>query len=118
MSRFDNFVRLVQAEAVVACITRPQPPGGVRPAAILSVAMQCPMQVLAPTTEGIRFQAEELIDWFLGGPDPEWLPESLMFEEVEELVEEFVDENQPYDDDDDGDFEYEVVEEYQGGGGY
>jgi len=33
-------------------------------------------------------------------------------------VEEFVDENQPYDDDDDGDFEYEVVEEYQGGGGY
>lgn len=79
--------------------------------------MQCPMQVLAPTTEGMRFQAEELIDWFFGGPDPEWLPEALMFEEVEELVEEFVDENEPYEDDD-GDFEYEIVEEYQGGGGY
>ncbi|MCA9777143.1 MAG: hypothetical protein KC800_10515 [Candidatus Eremiobacteraeota bacterium] len=116
MSRFDNFVRLVQAEATVACITRPQPPAGVRPAAILSVAMQCPMQVLAPTTEGLRFQAEELIDWFFGGPDPEWLPESLMFEEVEELVEEFVEEGEEFEDDDD--YEYEMVEEYNPGGGY
>ncbi|MFA5504322.1 MAG: hypothetical protein WC314_01215 [Vulcanimicrobiota bacterium] len=108
MARFDNFVSLVQAEATVACITRPQPPGGVRASAILSVAMQCPMQVLAPTVEGMRFQAEQLVDWFFGGPDPEWLPESLMFEEVEELIEEFVEEGFG----DEEEFEYEMEDGY------
>lgn len=114
MSRFDNFVSLVQTEAIFACITRPQPREGVRPSAILSVALQCPMQVLAPTTEGLRFQADELVDWFFGGPDPEWLPEKLMFEEVEEVVEEYVDE----DFEEDNDFEYEMVEEFVEGPQY
>ena len=112
MSRFDNFVRLVQTEALFTCLSRPQ--AGIRPSAILSVALQCPAQVLSQTTEGLRFQAEELVDWFFGGPDPEWLPEQLMFEEVEELVEEYVDVD---DLDDDGDFEYEFVEEYVDGPG-
>ena len=107
MSRFDNFIRLVQTEALFVCLSRPA--DGVRPSAIMSVALQCPLQVLSPTTEGLRFQSQELVDWFFGGPDPEWLPEQLMFEEVEELVEEFVDEG---DDEDDDGFEYEIAEVY------
>lgn len=107
MSRFEDFVRLVQTEALFVCLSRPA--DGVRPSAIMSVALQCPPQVLSPTTEGLRFQSQELVDWFFGGTDPEWLPEQLMFEEVEELVEEFVDE--AFDEDND-DFEYEIVEQY------
>lgn len=106
MSRFDNFVKLVQTEALYACLSRG---GDTRPSAIMSVALQCPQQVLAPTTEGLRFQAQELVDWFFGGPDPEWMPEQLMFEEVEEIVEEYVEDDE---DDDDDDFEYEIVEEF------
>lgn len=88
MSRFDNFVRLVEVEALYACLSHPGT--DVRPSAILSVALQCPAQVLRESTEALRFQSEELVDWFFGGPDPEWLPERLMYEEVEELVEEIV----------------------------
>jgi hypothetical protein len=108
MSRFDQFVQLVQSEALFLCLSRPG--NGVRPSAIMSVAIQCPPQILAHNTEGLRFQAQELADWFFGGPDPEWLPEQLMFEEVEELVEEYIDGDD--DDDDDDDFEYEFVEEF------
>lgn len=110
MSRFENFVRLVQTEALFACLSRPGQ--GIRPSAIMSVALQCPMQSLSENTEGLRFQAEELVDWFFGGPDPEWLPEQLMFEEIEELVEELIDP-----DEEDGEFDYEFVEEYSEGGG-
>lgn len=89
------------------CLMRSQV--GVRPAAIMSVALQTPQQVLAANTEDLRFQAQELVDWFFGGPDPEWLPESLMFEEVEEIVEEYVE----YEDDDDGEeFEYTFDESF------
>lgn len=88
------------------CLSRPTT--GVRPSAILSVALQTPQQVLNQNTESLRFQAQELVDWFFGGPDPEWLPESLMFEEVEveEVIEEYID------DDDDEDFEYSYEEEF------
>lgn len=112
MSSFDNFIRLVQTEALFACMTRPG--HSIRPAAILSVALQCPVQCLAPTTEAQRFQAEELVDWFFGGPDPEWLPEQLMFEEVEELIEEYVE----TEDLEEEDFEYEYVEEFVDGEDY
>ena len=82
---------------------------GIRPSAIMSVALQTPQQVLAHNTEDLRFQSQELVDWFFGGPDPEWLPESLMFEEVEEIIEEYVE----YDDDDDEeDFEYTYDETF------
>jgi hypothetical protein len=108
MSQFDNFISLVQSEAIFMCLSRPG--NNVRPSAILSVALQCPPQVLSHNVEGLRFQAQELTDWFFGGPDPEWLPEQLMYEEVEELVEEFIEVDELIDDD--GDFEYEIVEEF------
>lgn len=110
MSRFDNFIRLVEAEAIFVCLSRPQ--AGIRPSAIMSVALQCPQQVLSTNTEELRFQAQELADWFFGGPDPEWLPESLMFEEVEEIVEEYIDEEYVDDDDDDEEFVYSYNEEF------
>lgn len=96
MSRFQNFVTLVQTEALYLCLSRPH--AGVRPSAVMSVALQCPQQVLSPTTEGLRFQAQELVDWFFGGHDPEWLPEQLLFEEVEEIVEEYVEDGSDFDD--------------------
>ena len=110
MSRFDNFIKLVQTEALFVCLS--QPGNGVRPSAIISVALQCPLQILSHETEGLRFQAQELVDWFFGGPDPEWLPEQLMFEEVEEVVEEYIDEEE-----DEEEFEYVVVEEFVEGDG-
>ena len=113
MSRFEHFVQMVQAEAIFLCTTRPQ--AGIRPAEILAVALQVPHQMLAPNTEGMRYQAQELADWFFGGPDPDWLPEQLMFEEVEELVEEYVDDDE---DEDDEEFVYEYSEEYVEGDGY
>lgn len=62
----------------------------------------------------MRYQAQELADWFFGGPDPDWLPEQLMFEEVEEIVEEYVDEVE----DEEEEFVYEIAEEYVEGDGY
>lgn len=113
MSRFDHFVQMVQAEALYLCITRPQ--SGIRPAEVLAVALQVPHQVLAPTTEAMRYQAQELADWFFGGPDPDWMPESLMFEEVEEVIEEYVDDDEGEDDEE---FVYEYTEEFVEGDGY
>ena len=106
MSTFDSFLRMVESEAIFMCLSRPQ--NGIQPSAILSVALQTPQQVLSHNTEDLRFQAQQLVDWFFGGPDPEWLPESLMFEEVEveEVIEEYID------DDDDEEFEYTIQEEY------
>lgn len=52
--------------------------------------MQCPPHVLQESPEQLRHQAEQLVDWFYGGPDPVWLPEHLLYEEVEEEVEELV----------------------------
>lgn len=112
MSRFEHFVQFVQAEALYLCLSRPQ--AGIRPSEVLAVALQCPQQALSHTTEGMRYQAQELADWFFGGPDPDWLPEQLMFEEVEEIVEEYVDEEE----DDDEEFVYEITEEYVEGDGY
>ncbi len=66
------------------------PGAGVRPSSIVAVAMQCPTQILHEHPEQLRFQAAELVDWFFGSPDPQWLPEHLFFEEVEEIVEEYV----------------------------
>ena len=107
VSRFDDFLKLVQSDAIFMCLVRQDM--GIRPSAIMSVALQTPQQVLAHNTEDLRFQSQELVDWFFGGPDPEWLPESLMFEEVEEIIEEYVE----YDDDeDDEDFEYTYDETF------
>lgn len=113
MSQYDHFLKLVQSEALYLCLSR----GGhdVRPSAVLSVALQCPRSVLKPDIEGLRFQAQELADWFFGGPDPEWLPEELMFEEVDEFVEEVV---EVVVDDGDDEFEYEIIEEYVEEGDY
>lgn len=106
MSQFENFLKLVQSEAIFMCLARPA--DGIRPSTVMAVALQCPVQVLSHKPDDLRFQAQELTDWFFGGPDPEWLPEHLMFEEVEELVEEYIE----IDEDDDGEFEYEIVEEF------
>lgn len=76
---------MVSAEATVACLSKPQ--AGVRPAAILGVAIQCPIHSLNDSPERLREQAQELVDWFFGARDPSWLPEHLLYEEVEELVE-------------------------------
>ena len=89
MSKFDNFITMVSAEAVYACLTRANP-NNTRPASIITVAMQCPPSSLKESPEAIRHQAQELIDWFFGGRDPSWLPEHLLYEEVEEEVVEFV----------------------------
>lgn len=80
---------MVSAEAVYACLTRANP-NNTRPAAIITVAIQCPPNALKESPEALRHQAQELIDWFFGGPDPRWLPEHLLYEEVEEEVMEFV----------------------------
>ncbi len=88
VSKFDNFVTMVSAEATVACLSRPQ--GGIRPASILGVAIQCPAHTLSDSPERLREQAQELVDWFFGARDPSWLPEHLLYEEVEEMVEELV----------------------------
>ena len=85
MSKFDNFITMVSAEALYACMTRPNP-GNTRPASIITVAMQCPVHVLKESPEDLRHQAQELIDWFFGGRDPNWLPEHLLYEEVEEEI--------------------------------
>ncbi len=105
---------MVQSESIYVCLSRPQ--GGVRPSAILAVALQCPMQVLSTNTDDLRFQAQEIVDWFFGGPDPQWLPEHLLDEEVEEFVEIEIDDGRggSDDDEDDDDFEYEISEEYVG----
>jgi hypothetical protein len=89
MSKFDNFITLVSAEAIYACLTRPNK-SNTRPAAIITVAMQCPSGSLKDSPEELRHQAQELIDWFFGGRDPIWLPESLLYEEIEEEVVEYV----------------------------
>lgn len=91
---------MVSAEATVACLSRPQ--ASVRPSAILGVAIQLPVHVLSDSPERLRDQAQEIVDWFFGAPDPSWLPEHLLYEEVEELVEEIV---TVYEDE-----EYEYVE--------
>jgi hypothetical protein len=88
VSKFDNFITLVSAEATFACLSRNKQ--GMRPSAIISVALQIPGHVLFEDPEKLRRQAEELTDWFYGGKDPSWLPEHLLYEEVEEEVEEFV----------------------------
>ena len=41
-------------------------------------------------TERLREQSQELVDWFFGARDPSWLPEHLLYEEVEEVVEELI----------------------------
>lgn len=102
MSKLDNFITLVNAEALFACLSRNKP--GMRPSAILSVALQIPVHVLFEDPEKLRKQADELVDWFYGGPDPSWLPEHLLYEEVEEDIEEFVPRRQGDDE------EYEYVE--------
>lgn len=96
---------MISAEAVVACLTRKNP-NGTRPAAILTVALQCPGNVLRESPEELRHQAQELVDWFFGGPDPRWLPEHLLYEEVEEEVVEYVAVRH-----DDEEFEYQEPEE-------
>ena len=88
MTKIENFITLVSAEATFACLTRTA--AGLRPAAILAVAMQCPASVLHESPEQLRHQSQQLVDWFSGGPDPSWLPESLLYEEIEEEVEELV----------------------------
>lgn len=88
MSKLDNFITLVSAEATFACLTRSK--ADLRPSAIIAVAMQCPPHVLFESPEQLRRQAEQLVDWFYGGNDPSWLPEHLLYEEVEEEVEELV----------------------------
>ena len=40
--------------------------------------------------ERLREQSQELVDWFFGARDPSWLPEHLLYEEVEEVVEELI----------------------------
>ena len=112
MSKYDDFIRMVETEAVFMCLSRPT--AGIRPSAIMSVALQTPQQVLNHNTENLRFQAQELVDWFFGGPDPEWMPESLMFEEVEveEVIEEYIDEEDGEEDDDGEEFEYTFEEDF------
>lgn len=80
---------MVSAEAVYACLSRANPNNN-RPASIITVAMQCPASSLKDTAEELRHQSQELVDWFFGGKDPTWLPEHLLYEEVEEEVMEFV----------------------------
>jgi hypothetical protein len=92
---------MVSAEAIYACLTRPNK-NNIRPASIITVAMQCPHGVLKESPEDLRHQAQELIDWFFGGRDPRWLPEHLLYEEIEEEVVEYV----PHRDEE----EYEYVE--------
>ena len=89
MSKFDNFITMVSAEALYACMTRPNK-NNTRPAAILTVALQLPVGALKDSPEELRHQAQELVDWFFGGRDPRWLPEHLLYEEIEEEVVEFV----------------------------
>ena len=89
MSKFDNFITMVSAEALYACLTRPNK-NNTRPAAIITVAQQLPIGVLKDTPEDLRHQSQELVDWFFGGKDPRWLPEHLLYEEIEEEVVEFV----------------------------
>ncbi len=88
VSKFDNFVTMVSAEATVACLNRPQ--AGIRPASIIGVAIQCPAHSLSDSPERLREQAQEMVDWFFGARDPSWLPEHLLYEEVEEIVEELI----------------------------
>jgi hypothetical protein len=80
---------MVSAEAIFACLTHPNK-SNTRPASIITVAMQCPVHVLKESPEDLRHQAQELIDWFFGGREPGWLPEHLLYEEVEEEVVEIV----------------------------
>jgi hypothetical protein len=105
MSKSDNFITLVSAEATFACLSRPK--ADLRPAAIIAVAMQVPAHALQDNPEQLRHQAQQLIDWFYGGRDPSWLPEHLLYEEIEEDVEEFV----PVRRHDDEEYEYVEPEE-------
>lgn len=89
VSKFDNFITMVSAEALYACLTRPNK-NNTRPAAIITVAMQCPPNILKDSLEELRHQSQELVDWFFGGRDPLWLPESLLYEEIEEEIVEYV----------------------------
>lgn len=106
---------MVQTEALFVCLR--QSAGGIRPSAILSVALQCPPSVLDNNTEKLRFQSQEIVDWFFGGADPEWLPEHLLYEEVEEIVEEIVEEYVLDEDDDDEEEDDEDDDEDDGDDG-
>ncbi len=88
MAKYENFLQLVQTDALYRCLSEPQ--RQLRPSSILVVAMQCPNHILNESPDDLKEQAVELVDWFFGGRDPSWLPEHLFYEEVEEEIEEYV----------------------------
>ncbi len=86
-SKLDRFVVLVQTEALYQALKLR--PSDLSPASITALAMEVPSQVLADDLQELAEQAVELVSWFFqGGPEPVWLPEDLVYEEVyEEIVE-------------------------------
>ncbi len=88
MTKYENFLRMVEADAIYRCLNEAR--RDLRPSSVLVVAIQCPQHVLSEQPDELRIQAVELVDWFFGGPDPTWLPEHLFYEEVEEEIEEII----------------------------
>lgn len=95
MSKLERFVTLVQTEVLYECLKGLR---HVNPGAVVSMAMEVPYQSLSENPQELYAQALELVAWFYGGPDPLWMPEELLYEEVEEEYYEEVDEEY-YDED-------------------
>ena len=113
MTKAEKFAMLVQTEILFECLKGAR---SVAPGAVVSLAMEVPPQYLRDDPQELYKQAVELVHWFFGAPDPTWLPEQMMYEEVYEEVEVEIDDDEDYeeysfedyeDDDDDEDDEDE-----------
>ncbi|MBI3928202.1 MAG: hypothetical protein HY319_21845 [Armatimonadetes bacterium] len=90
-SKHDRFVVLVQTEALLEALRSSTP---IPPSAAVAMAMEIPSHVLSNDLQELAEQAQELVRWYLmEGPEPAWIPEEILYEEV---YEDFVEDDLPY----------------------
>ena len=92
MDKMTKFVLMVQTDALHECS---RGMASVSPGAIVAMAMEIPPHALSNDMNELYEQAQELIQWYaFNAPEPTWVPEDVLYEEVYEEVE--VDDDEEY----------------------
>lgn len=86
MDKRQRFVILVQTEILYECLRNQT---SVSPGSAVATAMEIPPHVLDDDLQDLYEQAREFVMWFAyDAPEPDWVPEHILYEEVYIEVEE------------------------------